>query len=114
MKLPEFMFMSNKTELPSVELIQHTRPPFHTAQVFFFKNEGEEMQFTTGYKQGYFNVIAGYRIYIVWQGTITGKLPATADTAEHIYNTLNQMTRFYERTRIYENPGRFARYSITA
>jgi len=110
MTLPDLMFMSNKTDLPSVELIQLTKPPYHTSQVFFFKNDDEEMQFTTNGKQEYYCNITGYRIYIVWQGTLTGKLPTDSNTRNHIIDTLLNMTRFYERTRIYPNPGRFSRY----
>ena len=110
MNLPEFMFMSNKTELPSVELIQQTKPPFVTAQVYFFKSIGEEAMFFTNDKQGIYANITGYRVYIVWKGTLTGKIKLNTEAIRYIQDTILKMVQYYEKNRIYTSPERFNRY----
>lgn len=112
LKLPEFVYMSNKEEMPGVELLMQTQPPFHIMQVYFFRSEGDEMRFFTTNKQGYYANITGYRIYLVWQGTVTHKLPLTANTDTHIQDTLLKMTRYYEQHRIYKAPERYKRFQI--
>lgn len=111
-KLPNFMFLNNKEELPGVELILFTRQPFYIAQVFQFKTQAEEFSFLQQYHGKMMENILCYRIYIVFQGTISGKLPLLKDTTEHIKHTLTQMGKFYESERIYKKPGNYIRYKL--
>ena len=111
-KLPNFMFLNNKEELPGVELILFTKQPFYIAQVYTFHTQHEELLFLQQEHGKMMENILCYRIYIVFRGTIGGKLPLLKDTTEHIKHTLNQMARFYETERINKKPGNYLRYKL--
>lgn len=111
-KLPDLMYMNNKQDLPGREFIQYTKYPFHTAEVIWLNNEGDEMRFTTENEGGIYTNITGYRIYLVWRGTITGKLPVSQDTTDHINNFILKAANYYYENRILNNAGRYKRFAV--
>lgn len=112
MTLPKFVFLNNKTELPSREFMLLTRYPHILAEVVWLPDEAGVMNFLTENDGGIYTNIAGYRIYLVWRGTITGKLPLLHNTTEIIQDTILQMTQYYYEQRIDKNPDRYSRFAV--
>lgn len=108
--LPAFMFLNNKHDLPHREFMLYTPYPFHLFEIIWCGNEWEEMEFLAKDKQGRYVPIAGYRIFVVWRSTITGRVPLTKDFLTHLNDTLLRAAQYYYDTRINPNEGRYRRF----
>lgn len=112
-KLPEFMFANNKQQAPGKEYIIFTPMPHYIFEVLFFNSQNDEMKFTQYDKSGgLYEPVTGFRVYCVFRGTITGRLPLHAETTNHIKHTLIKATQFYYESRIQHNTGRYKRYAV--
>lgn len=113
MKLPEFLFANNKAQAPGKEYIIFTPMPYYVFELLFLNSQNDEIQFTQHDKSGgLYETVIGFRIYIVFRGTITNKLPLHQDTTQHIKDTLLKATQFYYESRIQHNTGRYKRFAV--
>lgn len=112
-KLPEFLYANNKVQAPGKEYLLFTPTPHYLFEILFFNSQNDEMQFTQWDKSGgLYEPVTGYRIYIVFRYTITGKLPLHAETTNHIKQTLLKAAQFYYDTRIENNANRYKRLAV--
>jgi hypothetical protein len=112
MKLPEFIYGTNKKDLDGPVILQ-TKPPYYIGKVYLFDSRDKYATFHANYTGWHFEPVPGYNIGITLAGTlITDKISFTPEIKHKIKAIMWEMVQFYTEERINNKQGFFKKYQI--
>lgn len=116
MKLPEFLYCTNKTDpdnpLDGPVIIQ-TKSPYYIGKVYIFDNREKYATFVANYTGWHFEPVPGYNIGITLAGSLKdNKITVGPDMKQYIKAIMWDMVQFYTREKIQTKKGFFKKYEI--